>query len=538
MSRRRKKITPVRGGLVLIFLLLALYLFPFASSLDSPLAVFRSLREGQDGLLTALVRSSLFALITSLLLVLLGIVFSLLLMGVPFSAPRSRWLSLLLMPLILGSVSSAFIWKILLFDNAYLFGSATKKFLAIGFMEFWQFGTFFSYLFWLNLQTIRTDVLDYAAATRLGTWEKVKDIFLPHQRNLALLLYVICFIFCFYEESKIELIFRGSRGTNTELINHWLNRTYQSDSLLSPEFAFRHVSTSGLLVLLVALGVLVVTLIVKNSLYKAVTVSKRLALPGKPALPGNPALKNNYSWLVLWLLVIVAVAPVPGVLLKQSGNLHFSPGPLGFPLLLTLLAAMVSSAFAICFGILSRLAWQRSLAGFNYRSMIFLILLFTLLIIPPIVILISGFRWMRLVGYASEYNIDLAWLFGHTILSFPLLAGFSVATHFRVKIMFIDYLDAHSLTLWEKIVHLFLLPFRADYLLTLIIAFSIIWNESIINNILSDFIPSFITELNKTITGKAVDYSQGMNYLFVSLVLAIGSVSIWNYIISKSQTNP
>ncbi len=128
-------------------------------------------------------------------------------------------------------------------------------------------------------------------------------------------------------------------------------------------------------------------------------------------------------------------------------------------------------------------------------------------------------------------------MLGHTLLSFPVLASFSITTHFRVQNSFIQYLDAHQASFIEKLRDLFFTPFQADYLLTFLLAFAMIWNEGSINNILSDVIPSFVSELNKTITGKAVDYANGMDYFLISLTLAVSSAALWNFILLKHQNN-
>ena len=47
----------------------------------------------------------------------------------------------------------------------------------------------------------------------------------------------------------------------------------------------------------------------------------------------------------------------------------------------------------------------------------------------------------------------------------------------------------------------------------------------------------FITELNMTITGKSADYSNGMNYFLVSLVLALGSATLWSFILYRHQNS-
>ncbi|WP_462268295.1 hypothetical protein [Mucilaginibacter sp.] len=435
-----------------MFFVILVYLIPFVQNLIHPLDVIGVFKNDQDGFTAALLRSGVFAVLTAVLLTGGALIFSILLIKVELRSKKSLLLNLLLMPVILGNVSSSFIWKIITLDSDFLFASAGRKFFGVGLMELWQYGPLFIYLFWLNLLTVKSQTWDYARAIDLSPFEKIKDIILPHQRNMAILLYVICFIFCFYEEAKIEFIFRGSRGTNTEMVNHWLNRTYQSDSLLSADYAFRHISQVGLLVLILALCILVGSLLLKAGLYRLLITTKKLYFGSRFNYP------VGIAYAIMALLLVFVCYPLVAALVRQAGNLSFDLAKLLFPLSLTLIAAVLASLLAIVFGIMSRLAWQQILSSFNYRSMLFLILMFTLLIVPPIIILISGFKWMQNVGYSSTYNIDIAWLVGHCILSFPLLAGFAVATHFRAKNNYINYLEAHSVSFREKIRDIFLIP--------------------------------------------------------------------------------
>lgn len=531
MTGSKKKSIVIKCCLISILAFLLAFLFPFFENLSFSKNLIDSLRNEQDGFFSALLRSSIFAVGISSVLTLGALLISIMLIKVQLSSKNSWLMNLLLLPIILGTVSSAFVWKLLLLDNIYFFSSAYRTFLALGGMGFWQYGTLFIYLFWLSMQTIKNETWNYANAIQISPLEKVKDIILPHQRNLCILLFVICFVFCFYEEAKIEFIFRASRGTHTELINHWLNRKYQSDALLSPEIAFSRTAQIGFLVLASALVVLTSMLVFNTFFFEKVITSKVFYL--------NAAIriKSWFSRSLLYCLALISVAPIIALLVLQAGNMNVNYSSLLYPLSLTFFAALISSILALCFAMFSRLVWKKMLSSFNFRSMLFLVLLFILLIIPPIVVLISGFKWMQIIGYSSSNTITISWIVGHSILSFPLLAGFATATHFRARNNFIDYLQAHSIGMFSVFKDIFLMPFRADYLLTFIIAFSLIWNESIINNVLSDFIPSFVTELNKTISGKAVDYSRGMSYFFISLFLSIGSVLLWSYIVSRSQTN-
>lgn len=517
--------------LILAFLLVILFfLFPFLSSLSIDSILLSRLKEGNDSLMEPFARGVVFALGTSTLLVTGSLISSLFLSRIGLRTRGGLLLSLLLIPVILGSISTSFIWKLLLFDNLVLFGPRIVKFTTLAIIEFWQYGTFFIYLFWLNQQTLQKRELDYAHISQLSTWEKIRDVLLPRQRNLATLLLVLGYIFCFYEEAKIGFIFRASRGTGMEMANQWLNRTYESDLLVDAAYAVRNVSVAGLLVLFMALVSLIVFLNLFRYLYRLLLAVK---LPFVLSRSG----KGHSSYAILGVLLIFTVAPVLLGIAKQTINIDLAFKSLLYPFGLCVLAAFLAALFAALFANLCRVTWIRTFASFNTRSMAALILMFLLLMTPPLLSLVCGFKWMGYVGYHSEYNIVGAWVIGHILLSFPLLAGFTLVTNFRVRNEHILYFQTSHLSAVEQYKDLFLYPFRADYLLVFLLGIALVWNESVINNILSDVIPSFVTELNKTISGKGTDYSQGLNYLFISVALALASVSVWTTIMYKNLKN-
>jgi ABC-type tungstate transport system substrate-binding protein len=161
--------------------------------------------------------------------------------------------------------------------------------------------------------------------------------------------------------------------------------------------------------------------------------------------------------------------------------------------------------------------------------------MFLIMLIPPIIVLISGFKWMGLIGYNSEIIIYAIWILGHTILTLPILGSFVLSNHFRVSNNELDYLKVFKLNNSELIRLSFLKRFKAEYLLLFIIGYSFIWNEAILNNLFSDYIPSFTSGLKMLITGRAADYSSAFGYLLVSIILAVTAVLIWRYIIEKAH---
>jgi hypothetical protein len=442
------------------------------------------------------------------------------------------------LPVTLGNIATAYVFKLILFNtpifNSIIQGSNVEKFALLSFLQFWQYGILFTYLFWLNIQNIPKNKIDYAEAVQLSAAERIKDIILPSSRNLSILLLLIGFIFSFYEDAKNQFIFHASQGTKTELINHWLERTYQSMLVGNPDYAVLQIFKVSFLVFLIAIAVFSLIGFLANALFKIYTSSKSISIKTNGEIVAAK-LKTTISKALAFSMLLFVFVPVFIAITRSSFSFTSQMTEMSSPLLLTLVAALAATILAVVFGISSRLAFPRILSDFNKNSALYLTLTFLLQLVPPICILLCGFRWMAWLGYNTSLLIYLVWILGHTILSLPILGSFIIATHFRVGHNELQYLRGYEIPISSIIRFSFLKRFRAEYLLTLIISFSFIWNESVINIVLSDRIPSFASNLQMLFVGRAADYSKASGYLIVALILSLTSVMLWQYILHKAQ---
>lgn len=507
-----------------------LYNLPFITNISLKYDSWLKLFNNEDGLYLPILKSLFLAFIQATVILYLSLFLSMLLINIKLVSPISNYLSVLILPIILGNVAIAFLYKIILLKSDVFFTGPLSKFGILTFIQFWQYGSLIIYLFWLNLQTVPKAMWDYADAIKLNDFSKIKDIILPKQFNLVILLFIITFVFCYYETSKIEFIFKSSRGTDTELVSQWLNRTFHSDTLLNANYAFINVSKSSFYVFVSALLVLVFSILINNIVLK-ISIKNRLSIK-KKLLPSDRVSKMFAVLLILWI-----VGPILYGVSSQLKGFNLNIRPLIPTIIVTGIAALISTTISIYFGISSRIGFQKTLSEFNKGSYTYILLMFSLILVPPIILLVLGFKWMKLIGYNSLNNIYISWVIGQALLSFPILTSFTAITHFRVENKSIQYLNAHLSSLSEKLRDLFFLPFQGDYLLTYLLAFAMIFNEGPINNILSDVIPSFTNELNKTITGRAADYSNGMNYFLISFFLAVSCLTLWNYLLNKYQNS-
>ena len=476
-----------------------------------------------------------FSLIVSLCSLLLGFVVALYLRPVSVLSNIGRWGNLLFVPFFLGNVSVAFIFKMVLFNSnamQFAFESPFKLFSLLGLMQIWQFSSLFAYLFWLSFQSIKPSVIDYAVHTRFSRWEFLRDIVVPHVKSLSILLFLMAFLFNFYEDAKLNLIFKASQGTGSELLSQWLYRNFRSDILINFDFASSKVFSISLLIIIPVVLLLIVVF---------------AALSGK-TIDGISTNRYNLSkasfkntskrkpYMLIAGIALVIIAPIAGLFISL-GNVSLLKAFISLlqPLFLTSIAALFAGLFAIFFAISARVAWPDKMHTFNNFSILFIGILFLLLIVPPITLMISGFYWIRMLGISNMTSTTIFWILGHCFLSLPILGSFTLINHFRVSENELAFHKVHKARVRDVVKLSFTGRFKIEYILTFIFAFSLIWNEAVLNRVFSDSIPSFVSTIIETISSRNADYSKGLAFFCVSLVLAGLCIGLWIIMINRAK---
>lgn len=501
------------------------YLIPF------PLGIsFKntgSLLPVNDGFYSAVYRSVAFAFISSLLNVFLGLFFAIRLSNIKLFSTKGLLLSLLVIPCLLGNVSTSFIYKFILDDYVTLQQSSLLKFIAAIIIQFWQFGTLFTYIIWLVIKNISEDKIQYGQVSYFTGFEKFRDILLPATKNTVLLLFIINFLFSIYDDSKMQLIFKSSRGTNTELISQYLNRTYQSDSLLNPITARTEIyglSFFFILFLLFFLLLIVsVILITINTVVKA-----RWKAPSFFA--------NKLPNLSIYILLMFVLFPLGFITIHVFSNYNLEFKHLFYPLVMSFFAAVISLVIALIIAIIIRIGWAKLMANLNVKSQFVFYAILMIQFIPGIVLSLLGYQWFLSLNLNLSY-VFIIWIIGHILMILPLVSCLLITTHFNVSNDQIYYLISQKSSFNDFVKVLFWGKFKGDYLLAFLICMTMIWNDSILNSILSDYIPSFITEMKMSIVGRGADYSKGISYFAISLVIAFGAYSVWirNFMLKRRQ---
>jgi len=520
-----------------LFSLMVLYVSPMLLSFNIEIGIL-PFRDNTENFNNSLYRSIFFSVVTSIFTVFLSFLIAVSLFRIDFFSKTGKNLSFLLMPVLLGSITSAFIYKLLLTDSQlikYLLDdNPITLFIFLGLLQFWQYGSLAIYLFWLTFQGIPKTSLEYAQAYKLSFGVILKDIIVPASKNLFILLLIICFIFNFYEDAKANLVFHFSRGTDTELINGWLQRLYQQKTaIFSPIKVAPSFYSYGLLVLFSAILILFLLTFIINIFIKSISKGRFFTYNVLTIFRKSPNIRVGK--VITVLLLITVILPILTPFLELKATLSKELITLFTSFALTLTASLWATFIALVYSIFARLGWKNILTDFNSKSLLFFILTFFLLLIAPLCIYLLGFVWLDKIGYQSSLYIGVSWVIMHGVLALPMLGGFLLSVHFRFKNKEIDYLNAYNISQKEILKWSFLKRFGMEYLLTLIFSFSFIWNDYGINTVLSDHIPSFATVLKMSFSGRGANESLGLGYFMVSVIVSLTSILVWKYILSRVQ---
>ena len=513
-------------------LVVIVFLAPSITLLDGESA-FSTLIEDRDFFRTTFLRSLVIAFISAICCVLFGMVAGLSLFRISLVSSRGRALTIVFLPFVLGNISAAFLFKTLLFNSEVLLHAYENtnilSMMLIG-MQVWQFGTLFAYLFWIKRLSIPENNLIYSRISKMNLWENFVHIILPEIKNLIVLLFLMAFVFTLYEDSKTNLIFKASQGTDSEMISHWLQRNFRKDIMVNFNYAGENVFSLSWFV------ILPISLLCFSLLAVALSGFLGKLVPRIPLNLSKPSanISKIFGSLIQYLILALIVAPIIATFIIQPISLHGNLNLLGKPLILSAIAAMISSLFAVFLGVSLRLAFSRIMGDLNRKSVLVIACLFLVLLLPPIVIMLSGFSWMGIVGYSSRVTIIAIWTFGHVFLSLPILGSFLIITHFSVKSKELDFLKVNKVSRFETMKLSFFKRFSLEYLLTFLFAISLIWNEGVLNRVFSDQITSFVSSMETVLSSRGADYSVGMLFFVFSLGLGVAVAIVWNLIISKS----
>lgn len=519
-------------------LVVTIFIWPLIASIfiDDDIGALQLLQDESSGMKASLYRTVVFALLSTVLCVTGSLLLAIRLSNISFYSRMGRVLSLFMLPIALGNVTMAYIFKIVWFDSAFLDyiikNGVFAQYALLIFLQCWQYLFLFAYLFWMQIQSIPREITAYSSVIDHTRMEYLKDIILPAVKKLFILLLLLGFIFSFYENAKSNFILKVSQGTKTELISQAIDRIYHSNLGLDPSFAYSTVyHISFLVFIIISTTLFILGLVAPNII--SILSGFRYFFHGELKLAAK-ASKIHSSYFISMICILIIFLPIIAALMKS--HYHFSLEVLCEPVsvfFLTVAAALFSTIIAILFSIASKVILKKFLNVLNTKSLGYLLAIFLLQVIPPLCIVLCLFKYFAIVGYDIDLFVYVVWIIGHGFLNLPVLGSFVLVAHYAVKVNELDYLSVHQVCSWGIIKYSFIKRFQMEYILTFLFAFIFIWNDAGLNMVLSDNIPSFAKKLEMLFMGKAANYSQATLYVLIALILATIFLSVWQCVINK-----
>lgn len=522
-----KSIAFIIAGLIIV------YLIPLLNGFNATDGVYPEVIY-KDDYYSAFLRSLLFAL-GSVLFCLAGSFILAYIMRNITSKLLLLLASLMMLPFLMGNVSLSFLFKILLFDSDFIksiYENTSLLFFVMLLLQFWQNGFLYTYVFLLNNKAIDENLINYGEVNKFSTFEKIKNIYLPNQRNLIILLSIFSFVTSFYESAKFQIILRSSQGTNSELISQKLYNGFKSGLMINAQYATDTIFAKSILFYIP------ISIVIVFALYKLLNILVLKLSKSALQLPStnlSKKSKNRVASSVMLLVLGLIILPIISLFLKQDlsfGKLSYLIETISLSAIAALLLLVL---FALPLGMSLRIGFLKTFHSFNNKSVSVFILLFLLYLLPPLALMLCGFEWSSFFNFKGSLSTRLFWLFGQCVNSLPIVATFIIVIHFSVKNKELIYVKSMKLTNLETIKYSFLKRFKLEYLLTLLFAFSLIWNEGTFNKVYSDRIPSYVSEIMRTVSSRNADYSQGMLFFLFSLFISLACIVIWNVITIKQN---
>jgi ABC-type sugar transport system permease subunit len=474
-----------------------------------------------DGFQRPLIRSLGFAFIAALLSVCAGFYVAVILSP---STRRSPIITLLLLLPLMGSVFAGLAvhldmrYKIVygLISDRHFFATWSLLLLT----QLWQFVPLYLFLFAVHLNAVSVETGTFMSVSRASWGETVRDVYWPHCRNLAKLLILLAVGEGMREFVKPAMIIRASTGTGTEMVTGRLERYYATLSKANFEAATTGTLSRSLLVTLAAALLAILTIQIVEWLARGVNAALR-------GVQSNPEIRA--SGLVA--LLLAGAVPLIGMAtlfdIRALGQLPWDK--LISSVVLALSAVVLTMLFVMIFAIAARVGFVEWLAMFDARSLPLFICLLTVRLVPPIAIVLCGFDWLFRFDAMSASMAILAWIGAQMMITFPLLAGFAIFTHFAVRTEEIEFHEVSRASWLEIARDTFLRRFGREYLLITIFGLSIILAEDAINSIMAFAVPSIAHELSLRIGGRSGSYREAVTIATMAATPVMAAIGMMTF---------
>lgn len=513
----------------------------------SPVAT--SLWRLKDGV-SELLRTLTFSAASAFLQTSLGFAVALFFVG---SDPDklTRWLSLLLLPALVGDVAVGFVYKDLPVWIPSLQQRGTfHTWAALVIVQTWQFLPMCIYLFLLRSLTIRGNMRDFSRISGLSRVENVRHVVWPHCRNLAFVLALFAFLQGVAEFSKTDIMFGASSGTKTEMMSHWIDtHEHQLGENFPSQAQDLALAYGGILLattLVSSVGVSALIILVIGQTLKGLarimqTVRQRTGPPVEGVAVETSG-TTRMRWIVGVTAIAVAVLPFGELVYDLVGRQRrvgldtlangVSAVASGLPAVL--LAAVSIAGVTIACGVILRLLAPRLTEKFDEKSLPMFSGILLLHAAPGVALAYCALHWFHVL-VADPALIPLYWLLGESILGLSVIGAFILYVHFDVPSAEIAFYRSSGASVREAFREGFWSRFRLSYLLVGLFAFSIVISEDAISSVLYNFVPTVIVRLRPLASGRGSDYPQAAVIVLLTIALILVLITLWNSVLVRSN---
>ena len=428
---------------------------------------------------------------------------------------------LLVIPFFIGSIATAYLFKIFLTDlgviDLVIEQGVIIQIILFALLKFWQYGLAFVFIFYISFENCKRNKVSYVDFLNITTVRETKDLYNAPSINLIIILSILTFVFSFYDHITAHTLLKVSEGSGNEYIGNWLSRNYNSFLISSPNTATIKIVQISIFVF----GVLTALLFVLSALQ-----NKLLKLKAKQGFGFALKVSSKIALTIFVLLATIIVAPIFYVLFKNGLEIKVEMINLTKSFLYSFLASVVICFLSFVYASFIRVKFKKQLQSLNFSSLVIIIITLGMIFIPPILLTAIGYKWIAVTGIASALTMTIQWFIGHLIITFPLISSFLIFNNFQLDNNRIDYIEFVKPKKMKKYIDMFVKPFKIELLLALVISISVIWNESYLNRVYSDFVPSFSSHIGKYIEGRSYNYSVSNSYLLISLILSILGITL------------
>lgn len=440
-------------------------------------------------------------------------------------------LAILLLPTLAGPLFWGFFGKVLIlrFDAVAALiqdraAAPTGAFVIV--LLLLQTATLASYILFVRAHSMPEEVRGYARIAGLSPNEIARDVFWPHCRSLAYALVFLIFIVTATEFATTELAIHPSVGTDTALVSHWLADVYRTVLPSDPDIAAAQIGVLGAVTALVTLvfGLL--------SAVAFVVVADRIAaMPATGVTTGAQTAAAPKPMRVARAISLAAVAVViaafgvsyvlfPPRVTAETPSLLVAAA---FALAVAVGCLIVSGFIAVTIRLWSPAAYAGSRTG--AMAMLYTVILHPLAL-PPLVFSVAAFWWLGLLGPLGPAAVVGGWACGHVLRSMPLLVAFCYWTYSRVRTTELEYQSQAHVGLGGLLKTSFLDRFREDHLLLMLFAWTLAWNDAVINGAVDPHIPTLYMYLAPHLSMRP-DFRAAQWSLLISVLVGAAILYLW-----------